>query len=98
VSELGREAVIELLERALRAELTLDELATLWPPVPADDPMADVREDLEFAIEHILGHRSGPRKGLFRVPRGEWRPDLELWKDCVEYHDLELHLARLRGH
>jgi hypothetical protein len=97
VNELSIDDVIALVERALRAELTLDQLATLWPPIPAEHPLAEVREDLEFAVEHIPGHRSGPRRGFVRRPSGEWQPDLELWKDSVEYDDLQQHLSRLRS-
>jgi hypothetical protein len=97
VSELSIDEVIALVERALRAELTFDQLATLWPPLPVEHPLAEVREDLEFAVEHIPGHRSGPRRGFLRRPSGEWQSDLELWKDSVEYDDLQRHLSRLRS-
>jgi hypothetical protein len=94
---LSIDEVIALVERALRAELTLDQLATLWPPVPAEHPLAEVREDLEFAVEHIPGHCSGPRRGFLRRPSGEWQADPELWKTSVEYDDLQRHLSRLRS-
>jgi len=46
----------------------------------------DVRDDLEFALEHIPGTGVGP-----------WRPDPEQWKRMPEYDDLQLHIARLRA-
>jgi hypothetical protein len=89
--------VIALLESALRAEIPLDDLPRLWPTPPADPYLAEVRGDLEFALEHIPGHRSGPRRRPFGPRTGPWHPDPELWKTSVEYDDLQAHLTRLRA-
>jgi hypothetical protein len=89
--------VIALLESALRAEISFDDLPRLWPSAPADPYLAEVREDLEFALEHIPGHRTGPRRRPFGGRTGPWRPDPEFWKTSVEYDDLRTHLTRLRA-
>jgi hypothetical protein len=86
MGEMSTSDVIAILERALRAEIDVSDLAELWPQ-PAGDPyLAQVRDDLEFALEHIPGPRTGP-----------WRPDIQRWKQMPEYEDLQRHIARLRA-
>lgn len=45
--------VTDLLERALRAEIRLEDLDDLWPGQPADPHLAEIRHDLAFALEHV---------------------------------------------
>jgi hypothetical protein len=77
--------IIALLERALRAEVDLDQVAELWPHLPADPYLLEVRDDLEFALEHVPQTKTRP-----------WRADLEQWERMPEYDDLQMHIARLR--
>jgi hypothetical protein len=86
MGEMTTSDVIALLERALRAEIDLNDLVELWPQQPREPYLVEVREDLESALEHIPGGDSTP-----------WRPDLERWQQMPEYGDLQLHLSRLRA-
>ena len=61
----------------------MKELQTEWPNEPADRQLAELREDLLFALEHVPGD----------VVNG---PDRDAWQGTSEYKDVEIHLGRLR--
>jgi hypothetical protein len=85
VADLRREDVIDLYERALRIDITLDEAERLWPDPPQDAELAAIRKDLLFGLEHVPGSR--------RHPDG----DPERWRQMPEYDDIERHVRRLRA-
>jgi hypothetical protein len=70
VADLSREDVIDLCERALRIDITLEEAERLWPDPPQDAEFAAIREDLLFGLGHVPGSR--------RHPDG----DPERWRQC----------------
>jgi hypothetical protein len=50
VADLRREDVIDLCERALRIDITLDEAERLGPDPPQDAELAAIREDLLWRL------------------------------------------------
>jgi hypothetical protein len=55
--------VIDLCERALRIDITLDEVERLWPDPPQDTELAAIREDLLFGLE-LCRARGGIRMAI----------------------------------
>ena len=85
VADLTRRDVIDICERALRMEITLDEAERLWPDPPHDAELAAIREDLLFGLEHVP------------ISRRHSHGDPERWRQMPEYDDIERHLRRLRA-
>jgi hypothetical protein len=79
------EEIIALVERALRAEIGQADAERLWPSTPKDPYLAQVRDDLIFATQHIPGSGTDT-----------WVPDLVRWQRMPEYDDLCLHIENLR--
>lgn len=84
MAELSTRDVIDLLERASRAEITLGDLDELWPEEPTDPLLAEIRRDLEFALEHM--------PGWWRKPG----VDLRSWQAMPEYEDIQIRIKHLR--
>jgi hypothetical protein len=57
---------------------------TFGRTTPTDPRLARIREDLEFALEHIPGYWRRP--GV----------DLRSWQEMPEYGDIQIHLKDLR--
>jgi hypothetical protein len=96
VVEVNLPEIQELVEAGLRGELTFHELYAAWPEAPDDPYLRTVRDDLEFAVEHISGRRSGPRRFGVGWRTGPLVADLDVWPTRPEYEDLMDHLNRLR--
>jgi hypothetical protein len=77
-----RPPVIDLCERALRGELSLEDLQQLWPAEAMDDTfLAQVYTDIEDGVEHLPGFafRAG-------IDRQAWLKSEMYWLiylDCV---------------
>ena len=79
-----KQLAINLIERALAGDITLDEFYNLWPEPPKDEYLAQVREDIEFGIEHTPGFWTKP--GV----------NPKKWQQEPEYAELENHLSKLK--
>ena len=80
----NRDVLISLCERALRADMTLDELERAWPEPVQNGALRPLREALEDGIEHTPGYFL--RRGV----------NVRAWQRSPEYADILHHLERLR--
>jgi hypothetical protein len=79
-----RAALISLCERALSAEMTLEELQRAWPEPVENPSLAPLREALEDGIEHTPS---------FLYRRGV---NMRAWRRSPEYDDIESYVQQLR--
>jgi hypothetical protein len=84
VPDPNRDVLISLCERALRADVTLDDLERAWPEPVENSALRPLREALEDGIEHTPGYFLRRRVNVRR------------WKSSPEYADIVSHLRRLR--
>jgi hypothetical protein len=81
----GRERMVVLCARALRAELSFDELVAEFPDgAPDDEYLAIAYEDLVDAVEHLPATFFG-------------KTDLPAWRNSEMFATLTLHLLLLDG-